>query len=1012
MESKYSKAPLSNSNTVVHSSRLSGFKFSTIGQGPSLLERMSNSPRVPNRPPQSEQVPSQGQHNTSHTRSRPALLQPLVIGASSVEVGQTAKSIPTQPANSLVPTSTSLSPSDTPGDVKPQPVDSIGASVFPELKYPNSTPDVESPVSWESNIAFPQPAPMDEDTHRSQPPDSRNSPSVPVPTRVGTGVVDGATDNLAASSQNSGSAAPIEPEQAHRPVELLFKLASAREERLLKQREIFDLRSGEFSTFCADAVQAVHDIQHKMESLKQQGEEMRAQAEQTLQEANKMREMADSMISFAGTLGVDMLEAKNHVGRAVERSEQLTRFVRKSFDWLAALRVREQEKIAAVQAEIAAQELAEMARRQQELQQELERRKVEEQQKKEAAQQEEERRKIEEQQKKEAAQREEEREALRKKAEEEDEAARKRSYEMRRAEVMAEKWRATQAHAQSIQAERERKTTDPSGSSSAPSTRGSDSLLGVSPGPNSDLIHGTGVSTSVTSSQVIVPTLSRSPVARTGEAPEIIPPSQHSPSSNKVKAPALVSFVPARTEVGRAVNTDSPLSSTTLASELHMRNVVEPSQLSRFNQEVARDPAQEQMQPQMPKQATPTLVPHWVEVKREPSVEVLPAAHQQPLADNANADQTHHHQRVVSFSSMDQDAPFASNFNPRAVSSHVAQTEDHNRRSDSSGAVSSQNTHPRDVFYDHVAPSINAQAYRRHDSISSDRSPPRRSYRHPSSRSSSRERRSRSRSRSPYLRKRTRSRTPLRFEPRPDHWAPERFRARPRLEDDYEDRSRRYNGYDRGRRGNSSHRYWAPPRRNDVYKPSHSPPPPPRYRNDRSPPPRRDYSDRTPAAQHATQRFTNTDAREWRQDEYRSNTNVRQYEPNHEEADARRITEVEEQRWQQQERQRHSPSPSERERTPTPPPRQEEVEFGLLDRINMEVEEAEVRGRGRGRPPSGVVRGGPNPRRGIRGGFSSGRGRGGVSGPAPALLSRMTSQSQRPGRAGPAPSLSDRMEQD
>ena len=1007
MESKYSKASLANSNTVVQSSRLSGFKFSTIGQGPSLLDRMSDSPRVPNRP-QSEHFLSQEQHKASHTRSRPTLPQPLVIGSSSVEVGQTAKPIPTQPANTLVSNSTSLSPSDTPSDVKPQPIDSIRASVFPELKYPNTTPDIESPVSWESDIALPQPAPMDQDTPRSQPPDSRNLPPVPVPTRVGPGVVDGAMDNLAASSQNSGSATPIEPEQARRPVEHLFRLASAREERLSKQREIFDLRSGELSTFCAEAVQAVHDLQDKMESLKQQGEEMRAQAEQTLQAANKMREMADSLISSAGTLGVDMLEAKNHVGRAVERSEQLTRFVRKSFDWLATLRGREQEKIALVQAEIAGQELAETVRRQQELQQELERRKIEEQQKKEAAQREEARRKIEEQQKKEAAQREEEQEALRKKAEEENEAARRRAYEMRRAEVMADKWRATQAHAQSIQAERERKTTDASGFSSAPSTRNSDPLLSTSPGPNTDPIHGTEVSKSVTSSQVIVPTPSRSPVARTGEAPEIIPPSQPSPSSNKIKAPALVSFVPARTEAGRAVNTDSPLSSTTLASELHMRNVVEPSQRSRFNQEATRDPAQEQMQPQMPKQAAPTLVPHRVEVKREPSVEVLPAARQQPLSDNVNTDQTHHHQRVVNFStashhSMDQHAPISSNFDPRAISSHVAQTEDHNHRSDPSGASSPQNNHPRDYIHDHVAPSMDTQPYRRHDSISSDQSPPRRTYRRPSSPLSLRERRSRSRS-PPYQRKRTRSRTPLRFEPRSDHWVAERDRVRP----DW-DRSRRYNGYDRGRRGDNSHRYRLPPRRN-VYKSSHSPPPSSRYyHNDRSPPPR-DYRDRTPPAQHVTQRFPNPDAREWRQDEYRPNTNARQYEPTYEEADVRRITEAEEQqRWQQQERQRHSPSPSEHERAPTPPPRQEEVEIGLLDRINME--EAHDRGRGRGRPPPGITRGGPSPRRGIRGGFSSGRGRGGVSGPAPALLSRMEN-AKRPGRAAPAPSLSDRMEQD
>lgn len=997
MESKFSKTHLANSNTLVQSSHLSGFKFSSIGQGPSLLERMSDS--LPNRPSQSVQVqnPSQDQHNVSHTRPRPTLPQRLVIGAPSVETGQTAKPIPTQRANSLVPPSTSLTPSDVPSEVRSsQPVDPTRASAFPELKYPTVTPDIESPVSWESNIALPQPAPMDQDSPRSHPPDSRNQPPVPVPTRIGAGVVDGATDSSAfsfpsISPQNTGETTLFGREQVHRPVEHLFRLAAAREERLSKQREIFDLRSSEHSTFCTEAVHAVQDIQDKIESLKQQGEEMRAQAEQTLQEAGKMREMADSLISSAGTLSVDILGAKNHVGRAVDRSEQIARFVRKSFDWLATLRGREQEKIALVQTEIAEQELAEVVRRQQELQEQLERRKIEEQQKKEAAQREEEAR-----------------EALRKKAEEENEAARKRSYEMRRAEVMAEKWRATQAHAQSIQAERERRTIDASASSSAPSTRGSHPVPSISPGPNSEFIQGTGVSTSAISSQFSVPTPSRSPVARTGEVPETAPPSHTLPSSNKVKAPPLVSFVPARTEVGRAVNTDSPLSSTTLASELPMRNVVEPSQHSRFNQ-ATRDPSQEQIQPQMPRQAAPTLVMDQVEVKREPSVEVLPAT-RLPLSDNVNIDQSHHHQRVVSFStashhgSVDQHAPISSNFESRVI-------EDHNRLSDP--PVSPQNNHPRDFIYDHVAPSTNAQAYRRQDSISSDQSPPRRNYRdwRPSSSPSSRERRSRSPSRSPpYQRKRTRSRTPLRYEPRQGRWPPERSRVRPRLDDD-RDRSWRYDSYDRGRRGDGFYRYRPPPPRRNVYKPSHSPPPSPRhYRSERSPSPRHDYRHRTPAAQHVPQRFTSMDARDWRQDDYRPNANARQYEPTYDGADTRRITELDEQqRWQQQERQRHSPSPSEHDRTPTPPPRLEEAEIDLLDRINME--EAGNRGRGRGRPP-GVARGGPNPRRGIRGGFSNGRGRGGVSGPAPALLSRMTETTTRPGRAAPAPSLSDRMEQD
>ena len=574
---------------------------------------------------------------------------------------------------------------------------------------------------------------------------------------------------------------------------------------------------------------------------------------------------------------------------------------------------------------------------------------------------------------------------------------------MRRAEVMAEKWRATQAHAQSIQAEREKKTTDASGSSSAPSTRGSHPLPSISPGPNSEHIRG-AVSTPVTSSQVAVPAPSRSPVARTGEASEIVLPFHPLPSSNKAKAaPALVSFVPAQTEAGRTVNTNLPLSSTTLASELQRRNV-EASQHFRFDQ-ATRDHAQEQMEPEMPRQAAPTLAPHRIEVKREPSVEALPAARLQPLPDSVNADQSHNHQRVVSFSTashdgnMDERAPISSNFESHATSLHVAQTKDDTRRSDPSGAASPRDNRPRDFVHDPVVPSTDVRAYRRQDSISSDRSPPHRSYRdrRSSSPPSPRGRQSRSPSRSPpYIRKRARSRTPLHHgERQVDRW------PRPRLEDS-RGRHRRHNGYERARRGGSPQHHRPPPPRRPVYRPS--PPSSPRhFRNDRSP--LRWYRDRSPDAQHVTQRFANRDTWEWRPDEYRSNTNSRRYEPTYEGADARRTTEPEEQpRWQQQDRQRHSPDPSEHDQTPTPSPRQEEVERDLLDRINMEEADDYGRGRGRGRPPPGMTRGGPTPRRGTRGAFGGGRGRGGVPGSPPLLLSRMHHPL--------TPSLTDRIQQD
>ena len=1022
MQSKYSNPTESGSNPSTQASALSGFQFTTIGHSPSLLERMSDGPRVSFRLRPSDQNSFQEQNGTSHASFRPNQAQPMAMRVPLVERGSSVKPILTQDLNSLPSTSALLSPSETTNDVKaPQPLDQIPASVIPDLQYPNPTPEIESPL-WESTLTHPQPhlqpIPMDQDASHPVPRTLPAPASIPP---VGPVVVGELTDSSTLSSQttssqhSSSAASSTEPEQLRSPIEHLFRIASVREEGLSKRRETFDRRSGELSTFGTDASRAIQDLQNKTETLKQHAEEMRTQAELTLREATKMRDMAELLIVSAGTLGVELLGAKNHVGRTVERSEQLSRYVRKSFDWLANLRSREQEKIAVIQAEIAEQERAELLRRQQELQQQLERRKIEEQEKMEAAKREEEAReaaRMKAEEEREAARKkaEEEREAARKKVEEEREAARKveeereaarkKSYEIRRAEVLADKWRATEAQAQSIQAERERRIADASSSSSRPSARGSNAPLSTSPAPTLEVAHSARASTDVP--RATVPTPSRSPVARTGRPSETTPPfSSPEPLPNRVKTiPAHVSFVPAQTEAGRAVNTDSPLSSTTLASELHPRNVVEAPRHS-YSSQILRDFAEEEMLSQRLGQAAPTLEPRQVEIKREPSVGELPRP--QPLPDSVNTDHSRDHQPMPvprtpsQDGNMDQHALPTSTSGSRATSLHVPQTEDHRYLM----GMSAQDDlhHLQDSPRDHLAPDTDGRVYARQRSVSSDRSMPPWNYRDQRSRTplSSRDDRSRSPSRSPpYRRKRTRSRSPPRFV---DHWEL-RPRMRPRVDDDWE-RTRRYNGYERRRQGDS---YRGPPPRRayDYYRPS--PPPSPRqFRNERSPL-RRTYYDRSLAAEHVPQRYVDTDAREWRADDPRTNVNVnaRHPEPTYEGAEAYRTAEKEE---PQHQRQRRSSSPSERDQTSTSSPRHGEVEIGLLDRINMNVKDD--RGHGRGRPLPGAARGGPNTRRGSRG-FSSGRGRGS----APALLSRMSETAARPVRPTPALSLSDRMEQD
>ena len=993
--------PVSNSNPNVQAaSPLTGFKFLTIGQNPSLLQRMSDIPQVPLHSPSMDQKPFQERVITSRGRSRPSLLQHFATGSASVERDGSTKL-------------TSASPNDT---KFPPFHDHIHTSIIPDLQYPIAPRDVERA----SVNAHERPSPMDQDTPY-QLPVPRNAASVPLPATPGggTGVTNGPPDNPnvslpSASSQQTRATTSSEPEQVRRPVEHLIKLASARDDQLSKLRKTFEHRSGELSTFSTDALHAAQAVQDRIEPLKQLAEETRVQAEKSLQEANKARDMSERLMASAEALSTDMLTARNHLSRAMERSEQMTRFVLKSFfDRLATLRTLEQEKIELVEAELAEQaaaaaEAAARCQRMEELQRQLGRRKAEEQEKKEAAKREQE-----------------EREAARKR--EESEAARKKSYDEQRAAVMEEKRRANEAHAQSIQAEREKRVADASESSPGSSVRGSNAPVRVSPRVASDFVNSGGISTPITR----VPSLpsqasSRLPVTRISGASEA--PSHPQPSLNKT-SPASVCFVPAQTDVGRAVNTDSPLSSTILASELHPRTISDAPQYPRFSQP-SRETAQERMQNHMPERVESR--PEWqrVEIKREPSVEELPAGRMQlpllqPSLDVIDTIDRQHWQQITAHrtstqdKSRDQYAQVSSTSESRADSLQAAQPVEPHHRSYPSAPMPSQEggpVHFQDSLHNRVVPATDVRAYDRQDSVSSRRSPsPWNDRRRRSPSPSYHLRRLRSRSRSPpYPRKRARSGTP-RHDGRQavDRWEPPRPRDRPRP--DYEwPRGRNYYDHDRVSQADSPRHYRAVPSRRVNYRQSPSPPPSPRvYRPERSPP-GHDYRDRLPAAGYDPRPFADMDVRERRTEEHRMNVDARHYGPSYEEAETRRTAEKEQGRWQQQQqqqRQRPTPSPSEREQSPTPPPpRTGEAEVGLLDRIDMN--ETDDRGRGRGRPPPGTIRGGPNSRRGVRGGFSGGRGRGSASGPTPKLLSRMSETTMRPTHVAPAPSLSDRMQQD
>ncbi|KAH9055535.1 hypothetical protein EDB87DRAFT_1640130 [Lactarius vividus] len=968
---------------LVQSSHLTGFRFSTIGKNPTLLNRMGDNAHVTFRSPSPEQEFFQDQTGSSHSFPRQGLSQPFTPMEHDSPMNSTVQ-------HQLRPWgSTPMSSTSTPSESHDVKSHQRRTPVVPDLQYPSVAPDN---ASWPSFAE--QSAPMDQDSlprHQSSMPQNSTVTSAPGGGGgISNGVIDGPAPSPPTLPQRSRSLASTEPEQLRRPVEHLIKLASVREERMSRQREIFDHRSLELSTFSSEASRATETVQAQIERVKLQAEETREQAGRMLQEATKTRQLADRLIASVDALNVDVPNAKKHVDHLVERSDQMSSFMRKTFDWLTALRAREQEKVNDIQRELDEQALAEINRLA----------KIQEQQRLLDA----ERRKraeAEAQEKLEALRREEEeRKAAKKKAEEEEEAARKKAYEEQRAAVLEQKRRASEAQAQKIQ--RERRPAN--GSGGAPAT--------VFPGIASEHTNNARASTSL-SLPPVVPGSTRSPVRGKGPPEVTVPLSQPPPSPNKAKTvPASVWFVPAQTEVGRTVNTDSPLSSTTLASELHPRTV-ELSQRPPMNHTATQD----QILRQEPRRATPMLEQQRVEIKREPSVEELsatrlPASPSRPSSEMVDMDDDRQRQLAIPprrTPSQDRNgdqrnqAPSASGAN----SLYVAQTEENRRRSDPSAPVPPEQVnliHSQDSLHNRAVQGMDTRDYHRQGSTFSDRSPPRWNDRDRRSRSRSRSpfpRRPLSRSPSPYTRKRVRSGSP-RYDTRQasDYWKPPRSQWRSRLERD-RGRDREFYDYDRDRHGDSPRRYRSR-RAADTYRPSHSPAPPsPRlYR----PSPRPGYHDRSPSPDHETQRFVGRDAQD--RESERINTNTRHYQTTYE-AETRHNVE----RDEQQRRQRLTPSPSDRDRTRTPSPRlAEAAEVGLLDRIDMNA--TEDRGRGRGRVPHGATRGGPNPRRGSRGGPSSNRGRGTVSGPTPVLLSRMTGTTIHGTRPTHAPSLSDRMQQD
>src|SRR6266404_2931564 len=237
MKSRSSHASTATAAPLVQASPLSGFKFSSIGQPPSLLDRI--------RSPSPDQELSQGQASSSFSLVRRGVSQSITTGVPHVEHDVPMNSDLTQPQSN----SPALTPvSSTPESYDAKFSQSCGprpTSVIPDLQYPN--------VASESNYG---PSSAEQSTYMDQDLFPSRQPSVSRNSVVSPG--GGGLSNGVANGQDPSSSTVLQ-----RSVEDLIKLTALREERISKQRDIFNHRSGETCTFSFNASQSTKTMQER-----------------------------------------------------------------------------------------------------------------------------------------------------------------------------------------------------------------------------------------------------------------------------------------------------------------------------------------------------------------------------------------------------------------------------------------------------------------------------------------------------------------------------------------------------------------------------------------------------------------------------------------------------------------------------------------------------------------------------------------------------------------------------
>ncbi|THH09548.1 hypothetical protein EW146_g8656, partial [Bondarzewia mesenterica] len=386
--SVHSTASVSSAPAAIFSNRLSttfdDFKFDVIGKDPVLLGRMSASgPDADYRSPSPD--PSwQGTSQSSRPLSRPTLLQSLAntdhvaaapafkpVTSPAPHATDGAPVLAASNASTLLTGFTSSNPTPPQHPISSIPAPFSRASREPALRQPDEAgPTFTNDVTSYGSTAATnnEAAPTCEDNAASAsalPSEAPAAGGSSLSGAAGASTSHSVPTSRAASVSSSLSLPNSVGSSSSEPVDRLRKNFIQRRDGIPKIQRRFDDRATElfalttktFESFkmAEDQISAVQKevdmTRAQANKLSMQAHLAKSQADRMLLEATKTHDQANRMSDAATKLTEDVRQAKADFTSAIEKSDQISRFVPRIVTWLGELCTREASFLDLIQTE-------------------------------------------------------------------------------------------------------------------------------------------------------------------------------------------------------------------------------------------------------------------------------------------------------------------------------------------------------------------------------------------------------------------------------------------------------------------------------------------------------------------------------------------------------------------------------------------------------------------------------------------------------------------------------------